>query len=77
MISNDTDWLSVNAFFQAETLQLELEQANEKVEQLSVELKTLKDELSGKVNLDTGEATSFQVKQLQAENARLKDALVK
>lgn len=58
-------------------MQLELDQANEKNEQLSTELKTLKDELSGKINLETGEATSFQVKQLQAENARLKDGLIK
>jgi hypothetical protein len=56
---------------------MELEHANEKVEQLSTELKALKDEMTGKVNLDSGEVTSFQVKQLQAENARLKEALVK
>ena len=58
-------------------MQLELEQANEKAEQLATELQALKDELSGKINLDSGEVTSFQVKQLQAENARLKEALVK
>ncbi|XP_035714495.1 dynactin subunit 1 isoform X3 [Folsomia candida] len=63
----------------AETLQLELDQANEKAEQYFIELKTMKDELSGKINIESGEAgvTSFQVKQLQAENSRLKEALVK
>ena len=56
---------------------MELDHANEKIEQLSTELKTLKDEMSGKINLDSGEASSFQVKQLQAENVRLKEALIK
>lgn len=37
----------------------------------------MKDELSGKINNDSGEVTSFQVKQLQAENFRLKEGLVK
>lgn len=60
-------------------MQLELDQANEKAEQYFIELKTMKDELSGKINIESGEAgvTSFQVKQLQAENSRLKEALVK
>jgi len=56
---------------------MELEHANEKAEQMATELKALKDEISGKVNLDSGEVSSFQVKQLQAENSRLKEALVK
>lgn len=58
-------------------MQLELDQANERAEQFSIELKTIKDELSGKINVESGESTSFQVKQLQAENSRLKEALVK
>lgn len=69
-----------NLYFQncqSETLQMELDHTNEKVEELSSELKALKDELTGKVHSETGEATSFQVKQLQAESGRLKEALVK
>ncbi|ODN04996.1 Dynactin subunit 1 [Orchesella cincta] len=61
----------------AETLQLELEQANEKVEEVATELKTLKEEMSGKVSLDSGEVTAIHVKQYQAENARLREALLK
>lgn len=62
---------------QAETLQLELEQASERIEQVETELKTLKEEMSGKVNLDSGEVTAIHVKQFQAENARLREALLK
>jgi len=56
---------------------MELEHSNEKVEQLSSELKALKDEMTGNITSESGEVTSFQVKQLQAENGRLKEGLVK
>ncbi len=56
---------------------MELEQASERIEQVETELKTLKEEMSGKVNLDSGEVTAIHVKQFQAENARMREALLK
>ncbi|CAG7835265.1 unnamed protein product [Allacma fusca] len=61
----------------AETLQLELEQSQEKIAELQTELNAFKDEVSGKINPETGEVTTKLVKQLQDDNSRLKEALVK
>ena len=63
----------------AETLQLELDQAREKVEELTLDLEILKTEMSetaigGKAS---GETSNVQVKQLEQQNARLHDTLVK
>ncbi|XP_039275802.1 dynactin subunit 1 [Nilaparvata lugens] len=59
-----------------DTLQLELESAKEKIEELSLDLELLKEELSDKGN---GEAcvSSYQTKQLEQQNNRLRETLVR
>ncbi|XP_025206308.1 dynactin subunit 1 isoform X2 [Melanaphis sacchari] len=63
----------------AETLQLELDQAKERIEELTVDLELLKAELEkGHEGEDGGDgANSFKVKQLEQQNLRLRDTLVK
>lgn len=62
----------------AETLQLELDQAKERIEELTVDLELLKAELEkGSGNEDGDGANSFKVKQLEQQNLRLRDTLVK
>jgi hypothetical protein len=56
---------------------LELEQANERIAELTTELTAIKDEISGKVDPESGAVNSIQMKQMQAENARMREALVK
>jgi len=56
---------------------MELEQANEKIAQLSTELTAIKDELSGNIDPDLQAANSVQMKQLHGENARMREALLK
>lgn len=70
----------------AETLQLELDQAREQIEELTVDLEILK-EAGGGMTMPTGGvtpdgeevggATLLQVKQLEQQNQRLHDTLVK
>ncbi|VVC37313.1 Hypothetical protein CINCED_3A019391 [Cinara cedri] len=62
----------------AETLQLELEQAKERIEELTVDLELLKAELEkGGGSEESDGANSFKVKQLEQQNLRLRDTLVK
>ncbi|XP_046383586.1 dynactin subunit 1 isoform X2 [Ischnura elegans] len=67
----------------AETLQQELEQYKEKVEELQVDLDILKAEVAerggegGGGGSVEGAATSLEIKQLQQQNARLRDTLVR
>lgn len=62
----------------AETLQLELDQAKERIEELTVDLELLKAELEkGSGNEEVDGANSFKVKQLEQQNLRLRDTLVK
>ncbi|KAK3590123.1 hypothetical protein CHS0354_041172 [Potamilus streckersoni] len=58
-----------------ETLQQEVETLKEKIEELNVELEILKAEISEKGT--DGVASDYQVKQLEQQNERLKEALVK
>lgn len=58
-----------------ETLQAELEQTKEKLEELQLDMEIIKTEISEK-GVD-GAATNYQVKQLEQQNERLKEALVK
>jgi len=58
-------------------LQLELEQLNEKVSALTTELTSIKEETTGKISFDTGAVATIETKQLQAENARMREALLK
>lgn len=62
----------------AETLQLELEQAKERIEELTVDLELLKAEFEkGGGSEESDGANSFKVKQLEQQNLRLRDTLVK
>uniref|UniRef100_A0A8C8S830 Dynactin subunit 1 n=1 Tax=Pelusios castaneus TaxID=367368 RepID=A0A8C8S830_9SAUR len=59
----------------AESLQQEVDSLKEKVEYLTMDLEILKHEIEEKGS--DGAASSYQVKQLEEQNARLKDALVR
>ncbi|XP_054715977.1 dynactin subunit 1-like [Uloborus diversus] len=58
-----------------ETLQAELEQTREKLEELQIDYEIMKTEIADKGS--DGTATMYQVKQLEQQNERLKEALVK
>ena len=60
---------------QAEGLQIEVEALKEKVEELTLDLDILRNEISE--SGVEGAAGSFQMKQLEQQNQRLKEALVK
>ncbi|XP_037532993.1 dynactin subunit 1 [Nematolebias whitei] len=59
----------------AESLQVEVDSLKEKVEELSMDLEILRHEISEKGT--DGAASSYQVKQLEEQNNRLKEALVR
>ncbi|KAM3940010.1 dynactin subunit 1 isoform 3-T3 [Leptodactylus fuscus] len=59
----------------AESLQQEVETLKEKVEELTMDLEILKHEIEEKGS--DGAASSYQVKQLEEQNGRLKEALVR
>uniref|UniRef100_A0A7N6B1P1 Dynactin subunit 1 n=1 Tax=Anabas testudineus TaxID=64144 RepID=A0A7N6B1P1_ANATE len=68
----------------AESLQVEVDTLKEKVEELSMDLEILRHEISEKVSLSPislmctdGAASSYHVKQLEEQNSRLKEALVR
>lgn len=58
-----------------ESVQAELEQMKERVEELTLDLEILRNEMSGQDK--SGGASSYEVKQLEQQNERLKEALVK
>lgn len=59
----------------AESLQQEVDTMKEKVEELTMDLEILKHEIEEKGS--DGAASSYQVKQLEEQNSRLKEALVR
>ncbi|XP_072434537.1 LOW QUALITY PROTEIN: dynactin subunit 1-like [Chiloscyllium punctatum] len=59
----------------AESLQLEVDSLKEKIEELTMDLEILKHEIEEKGT--DGAASSYQVKQLEEQNGRLKEALVR
>ncbi|XP_059422438.1 dynactin subunit 1-like isoform X2 [Carassius carassius] len=59
----------------AESLQLEADALKERVEELTMDLEILKHEIEEKGS--DGAASSYHVKQLEEQNARLKEALVR
>lgn len=65
----------------ADTLQLELEQAKEKIEELTLDLEILKTEMQGKTVIKTDGTTesisSYEFKQLEQQNTRLRETLVR
>ena len=65
----------LSVMLQAEGLQIEVEALKEKVEELTLDLDILRNEISE--SGVEGAAGSFQMKQLEQQNQRLKEALVK
>ena len=64
----------------AETLQIELEAAKEKIEELQLDLDIIKTEMSDdspKEEGSGGSVTNFELKQLQAQNEKLRETLVR
>ncbi|XP_015111806.1 dynactin subunit 1 isoform X2 [Diachasma alloeum] len=63
----------------AETLQIELEQLKEKLEEKTLDLEILRTEMSERSGgaVSSGAPSSFEVKQLEQQNTRLRDTLVK
>ncbi|CAH0395302.1 unnamed protein product [Bemisia tabaci] len=69
----------------AETLELELEQANERIEELTLDLEIMKAELekitsghNAEINNEDGApVTNYQLKQLEQQNIRLHETLVR
>merc|ERR1711899_637403 len=66
----------------AETLQIELDAAKEKVEELQLDLDIIKTEMGDDSSPTTGEGsgasvTNFELKQLQAQNEKLRETLVR
>jgi len=66
---------------QAETLQVELEQARDKIEELTVDLELLKAQMSEDVTTESeaqnSSQTSFRLKQLEQQNARLHETILR
>ncbi|KAG8249942.1 Dynactin subunit 1 [Homalodisca vitripennis] len=61
-----------------ESLQLELEQAREKLEEVMLDYQLLKEEMSEKRGeTDQNVPTSYEMRQLEQQNARLRDTLVR
>uniref|UniRef100_A0A1W7RAM6 Dynactin subunit 1 n=1 Tax=Hadrurus spadix TaxID=141984 RepID=A0A1W7RAM6_9SCOR len=58
-----------------ETLQAEIEQMKEKIEELTLDLEIIRSEISEKGS--EGAAAHYEVKQLEQQNERLKEALMK
>ncbi|CAK9807538.1 Dynactin subunit 1 [Anthophora quadrimaculata] len=63
----------------AETLQIELEQLKEKVEEQTLDLEILRTEVSERAagGGSTGGASSYEIKQLEQQNNRLRETLVR
>ncbi|XP_011702864.1 PREDICTED: dynactin subunit 1 isoform X2 [Wasmannia auropunctata] len=64
----------------AETLQIELEQLKEKLEEQTLDLEILRTEMSERAaggGTTTANASSYEVKQLEQQNNRLRETLVK
>ena len=63
----------------AETLQIELEQLKEKLEEQALDLEILHTEMSERAagGVSNTEATSYEIKQLEQQNNRLRDTLVR
>ncbi|KAG1678661.1 Dynactin subunit 1 [Nymphon striatum] len=62
-------------FITCDALQTEVDQLKEKLTEITLDLEILRSEVSDKGS--DGAATSYQVKQLEQQNERLKEALVK
>lgn len=60
-------------------MQLELEAAQEKIEELTLDLEIIKAEMSERAGGGTGESimSTYEMKQLEQQNVRLRDTLVR
>lgn len=60
-------------------MQLELEAAREKIEELTLDLEIIKAEMSERALGGTGESgvSTYEMKQLEQQNNRLRDTLVR
>ena len=60
-------------------MQLELEAAQEKIEELTLDLEIIKAEMSERAGGGTGESSvsKYEMKQLEQQNSRLRDTLVR
>lgn len=67
----------MSSFFQAEGLQEELDSMKETNEELSASVELMKAELQGGGGANTEGVSSYQLKQLEQQNEKLKEALVK
>lgn len=67
--------LSLSLFCQCESLQTEAEALKEKIEELTIDLEIIKQEISDS-GLE-GVASSAEIKQLEQQNSRLKEALMR
>ena len=79
-IHNTFSHESFSAVFhaQSESLQAELDILKEKNEELSVELELMKAEIdSGGIGGEGGGVTTYEMKQLEQQNDRLKEAVMK
>lgn len=57
---------------------MELDQAKEKLEELTIDYQLLKEEMSEKRgDSDQNVPTSFEMRQMEQQNARLRDTLVR
>ncbi|XP_060809126.1 dynactin subunit 1 isoform X2 [Amyelois transitella] len=61
----------------AEALQLELEQCREKLEEATLDLQLMRAEMEAGGNIQDGAATGYEMRQLQQQNVRLRDTLVR
>ena len=62
---------------QADALQAELDQSRERVEELTLDLDLMRAEMENASHTDSGGISNIQVKQLEEQNKRLKDTLVR
>lgn len=60
-------------------MQVELEAAQEKIEELTLDLEIIKAEVSERAGEGTGESavSKYEMKQLEQQNSRLRDTLVR
>lgn len=61
----------------AETLQLELDVCKEKLEEVTLDLEILKAELQNRGGSEQGSLSTYEIKQLEQQNARLRETLVR
>ena len=78
LVDSTMDLSSSFSFLQSESLQAELDILKERDEELSVELELMKAEIdSGGFSGEGGGVTTYEMKQIEQQNDRLKEAVMK